>query len=163
MSHYVRSQAQTLGEGAERMMLRYMLIVYSPHSIHIVHLWTTYRYQNRVIYHYHGPYIYCINRIVIYWKLLVEFSCDLHLISTLRFITYVTISLLTNICHNSSHQEMKFHEVGSRIHKVWKLHVMSLMMWTCQNNLDFSLYAVLSVCCMVTTSDEQMKSDGNEC
>jgi len=31
-------------------------------------------------------------------------------------------------------------------------------MQICQNNLGFSLYAVLSVCCIVVTSDEWMKS-----
>jgi len=32
------------------------------------------------------------------------------------------------------------------------------MMWTCQNDLGFSLYAVLSVCYVVATSDGWIKS-----
>ena len=31
-------------------------------------------------------------------------------------------------------------------------------MWTCQNNIGFSLYAVLSVYCIVTASEKWMKS-----
>ena len=31
------------------------------------------------------------------------------------------------------------------------------MMWTCWNDLGFSLYAILSIYCMVITSDEWMK------
>jgi len=44
--------------------------------------------------------------------------------------------------------------VGLGMHKVC---VMSSVMQTCQNDLGFSLYAVLSVCCVVVTSDEWMK------
>ena len=33
------------------------------------------------------------------------------------------------------------------------------MMWTCQNNLGFSLYTMLLVCYMVVTSDKWMKSE----
>ena len=61
-------------------------------------------------------------------ELLVEFSCDPHLISALRFIACVTIGLLTSDCHN-------------------------------RNNLSFSLYAVLSICYVVTTLDEWIKSE----
>ena len=35
---------------------------------------------------------------------------------------------------------------------------MSLVMWTFQNDLGFSLCAVLSICHMVTTSDDWIKS-----
>ena len=35
-----------------------------------------------------------------HWRLFVKFSCESHLISTLRFITCVTIGLLTSSCHN---------------------------------------------------------------
>jgi len=31
-------------------------------------------------------------------------------------------------------------------------------MWICQNDLDFSLYAMQFVCCMSATSDKWMKS-----
>jgi len=36
---------------------------------------------------------------------------------------------------------------------------MNLVMWTCQNDLGFSLCAALSICHMVTTSDKWMKSE----
>ena len=61
-------------------------------------------------------------------ELLVEFSCDPHLISALRFIACITIGLLTSGCYN-------------------------------RNNLGFSLYAVLSICYVVTTLDKWMKSE----
>ena len=45
--------------------------------------------------------IYSINRVAIHWELFIEFSYNSYLISILRFITCVTISLLTSGCHNS--------------------------------------------------------------
>ena len=36
---------------------------------------------------------------------------------------------------------------------------MSSVIWTCQNNLNFSLYTVLSIYYVVTTSNEWMKSE----
>ena len=68
-----------------------------------------------------------------------------------------TVSGLPVRC--SSHQEAKAHGVGSEMCRVQKLCAMSLVMWTCQNNLGFSLCAALSICHMVTTSDEWMKSE----
>jgi len=43
-----------------------------------------------------------------HWRLLVEFSYDLYLISVLRFIVCITIGLLTSSCHNILHA--KTHE-----------------------------------------------------
>ena len=53
---------------------------------------------------------------------------------------------------------VKAHEISSGMHRVQKLYVMSLVMWTCQNNIGFSLYAVPSVYHIVVISDEQMRS-----
>jgi len=53
---------------------------------------------------------------------------------------------------------MKVCRVGLGIHRLWKLYAMSLVMWICQNNLGFSLYTVLSICYIIITSDEWMKS-----
>ena len=39
-----------------------------------------------------------------------------------------------------------------------KLCARSSIMWTCQNNLGFSLYIILSVCCMITISENWTKS-----
>ena len=101
-SHDIRSQTQTLGEEAGRIMLRYMSMACLPHGVHIVYSQLMYRHQSRVIYCQHGLCIYYINRIAIYQRLLVEFSYDPYLISTLRFIVCVVIGLLTSGCHNTT-------------------------------------------------------------
>ena len=44
-----------------------------------------------------------------YQKLLVEFSCNPHLIFALRFIACVTISLLTSGYHNKDHSISLYH------------------------------------------------------
>ena len=49
--------------------------------------------------------------------------------------------------------------VGSEMYRVWKLYEINLVIQTCQNNFSFSLYAVLSVCYVITTLDKQMKSE----
>ena len=67
---------------------------------------TTHGHQGKVIYCQHGPCTYNINRVVIYWELLVEFSCDFYLISALRFIVCITIGLLTSGCHNTLPRRM---------------------------------------------------------
>ena len=38
----------------------------------MVKVWTTHEYWGRVIYCQHGPYIYSINRVAMYWGLLVN-------------------------------------------------------------------------------------------
>ena len=45
------------------------------------------------------------------------------------------------------------------MYKMWKLCTKSLIIQTCQNKLGFSLYAMLSVCYIVTTSDNWMESE----
>ena len=93
MSHDVKSQTQTLGEEARRMILKYLLIVCLSYGIYMVYLQTIYGHQGRAIYCQHGPCIYYINKIAIYWRLLIKFSCNPYLISILRFITYVVLQL----------------------------------------------------------------------
>ena len=58
----------------------------------------------------------------------------------------------------SSHQRVKVCRVSSGIYRVQKLCTISSVMQICQNDLSFSLYAMLSVYYIVATSDEQMKS-----
>ena len=50
--------------------------------------------------------------------------------------------------------ETKVCRVSLEMYRVWKLCIVSSVMWTCQNDLDFNLYAVLSVCYMVATSND---------
>ena len=83
----------------------------------------------------------------------IEFFC------VTQYKSYL-LSLFKNLSvRHGSHQKTKAYKVSSEMHKVWKLHAMSSMIQTCQNNLDFSLYIILSVCCMITTSDEWLKSE----
>ena len=66
----------------------------------MVEAWTIHGYQGRSIYCQHRPQELCINRVAVYWRLLVKFSYNLYLISTLRFIPCIVIGLLTSSCHN---------------------------------------------------------------
>ena len=61
----------------------------------MVHSQIVYRHQGRVIYCQHGLCIDCVNRIAIHWRLLVEFSCNSYLISTLRFNLVTLFGLCT--------------------------------------------------------------------
>ena len=45
------------------------------------------------------------------------------------------------------------------MYRVWKLYLISLVIWTCQNNLGFSLYVMLSVCYIVITSEKWIESE----
>ena len=56
------------------------------------------------------------------------------------------------------YQKTKAHRVGLKMYRVQKLYTNSLVIRTYQDNLDFSLCAILSVCCMVVTSDKWMGS-----
>ena len=40
--------------------------------------------------------------------------------------------------------------------KVWKLHIMSSVIQTCQNNLSLNLYVVPSMSCMVAISEDNL-------
>ena len=62
------------------------------------------------------------------------------------------------ICQVQFISEDESPQISSEIYRVWKLYAMSLVMWTCQNNLGFSLYAIPSIYYIVATSDEWMKS-----
>ena len=53
---------------------------------------------------------------------------------------------------------LSFLTVCSEMYRVWKLHTMSSVMWTFENNLGFSLCAMLSVCYIITTSEDRSKS-----
>ena len=57
----------------------------------MMYTWCTYRQDMDL--RIDEPCIYCINKIAIYQRLLVEFSYDLYLIFTLRFTCSITINL----------------------------------------------------------------------
>jgi len=79
------------------VMSRSILTALLPHGVHMVYSWTMYGLDGRI----HSRSIVVaqttcnsINRVAIQWGLLVEFSCDLHLISLLRtLLACVSIGL----------------------------------------------------------------------
>ena len=71
-------------EWSRQMMSRSVLTTQLPHSVYIVHLWTTYEHQGRSNYSQHGPCVTYINRVAIQQRLLVKFSCNPHINSLLR-------------------------------------------------------------------------------
>jgi len=86
------------------MMSRSMLTALLPHGVHIVHLWMIYGLEGRM----HSRSIVIaqttcnsINRVAIQWGLLVEFSCDPHLISYWEICCLVWLLVfVTSGCHN---------------------------------------------------------------
>jgi len=60
-------------------------------------------------------------------------------------------AILTIRC--SSHLKVKVHRFGLNIHRMKKLYVMSLVMWTCWNNLSLNLYVVPPISHMVIISE----------
>ena len=71
-----------------------MLTTWLSNSIHIVYSQMTYKHQDRSNYLQHGSCVTYINRVAIQQRLLVEFSCDLHINSLLRaLLTCVIIGL----------------------------------------------------------------------
>ena len=54
----------------------------------------------------------------------------------------------------SLYLKVKICEVGLDMHRVQKLHAISSVMWTCQNNLDLNLYIVPPTSCVVAISED---------
>ena len=136
MSHDVRSQAQTFEKETRRMTLKCMSIACSSHGVHMVYSQTMHGHQGGVIYCQHKPCIYCINKIAIYQRLLVEFSYDSHLISIMKIYCLY--------CYQSCDQWLPQHhmtitmekKVRLFLHYVWKLY----SLFTCvisDRNLQF--------------------------
>ena len=57
------------------------------------------------------------------------------------------------IVRHSFHLKVKVHKVVLDIYSMQKLHVMSLVMQTCQNDLGLNLYVVPLTSCMVAISE----------
>ena len=68
-------------------------------------------------------------------------------------VTYIRYSL---------YWKVKVCRVGLEIYRVWKPYIKSLIIQTFQNDLGFSLYATLSVCYMITTLGDGLKSKEDE-
>jgi len=69
------------------------------------------------------------------------------------YLTSVPIYPPVQITLHSNHLSM-----SGTVHTGVEVHRMDSEMSGLVNNLDFSLYTVLSVCCVVTTSDDGKKS-----
>jgi len=78
-------------------MLRYISIVYLSHSIHMMYLWLIYRLWDKVSID-HVPLVYNIK---IYWRLLVEFSYDLHKMFYNIKLLSMLLTILINSCYDS--------------------------------------------------------------
>ena len=65
------------------------------------------------------------------------------------------IDYLSGVVHT---RETKAHRFGLRIYRVQKLCIVSSVRQTFQNNLGLSLYTTLSVCYLIITSEEELKS-----
>ena len=72
-------------------MSRSVLTVQLPHSVYMVHSWTTHGHQSRSNYLQHGLYITYINGVAIQQKILVEFSCNFYIDSLLRALLVCVI------------------------------------------------------------------------
>ena len=48
------------------------------------------------------------------------------------------------------------HGFGLDMRRVWKLHAMSLVMWTCWNDLGLNLCIVPPMSCVVTISEDSL-------
>ena len=94
---------------------------------------------------------------------LVNFPLDIYLKRFAALCCYWTLYLVvatttSGFVRQGSYQEVKAYGVGSEIYRVCRLYEISSVIQTCQNNLSFSLYTISSICYIVTTSDEQIKS-----
>ena len=58
-----------------------------------------------------------------------------------------------NTVRHGSHLKVKVHRVGSDMHRVQKLHIISLVMWTCQNGLGLNLCVVSPISHIVAISE----------
>jgi len=56
--------------------------------------------------------------------------------------------------------KVKVHEVGSNMHRVWKVYVMSLVMQTCWNDLGLNLCVMFPISCMVVISENSLVRRG---
>ena len=70
------------------------------------------------------------------------------------------VIILKFCCHirHSSYQKTKAYKVGLEIYRVQKFYILSLVMQNSQNDLSFSLYAMLSIYYVVITTEDWKRS-----